>query len=732
MPPAPISAQPGSAPAAAVGLGEILRWTWRQIRDFSGAGGNATYLWPRWIVLRAVGLVYLFIFAGILREGQALVGPHGIAPLGEFFTQLHQNIPSTLEALIRAPSLFWLNHSGSMITLLTWTGLASAAALVLNLWPRMALFSCWLIFVSFVATWRVFTPAQLDRLMLEAALLCIPFAPAGFRPGLGVSSPPRPIAVFMMRWMLFRVMFEDGVVKLTAGDPHWRNFTAMEVMYETSPFPTIFGYLDHGLPHAYHVFEIVLTYVAELASPLLAVLAGRRGRWFCFWTWLALQGGIQLTGNFGWLNTAAIGLGCLLFDDQMLVAAAERLRWRRLGAFLAAKATATTTRTIGAFRLYGLRAALWVHFYLTLFFFAKVCGVGVDTLPYAVTWPVHLLWEFRSANGYYLYATFDPVRYQVEFEGSNDGGATWRPYEFRHIPQWEDRICPFIAPWFCRFEATLQIAGWNGKKSPLMPAVAAHLLVRDAAVMDLFASDPFPDRPPTMIRMRGYRMSFTDPAEHRRTGRYWRKEPAGNYLPMLYLDERGTVVQSSLAPGEEALRNRDYASARDFFEQQYQLGNFEAGFRLAELHAEGLGGPADPAKALALYQELARAGEVRAEYQLGVCYEFGQGTPIDYATAANWYQFAARHGSLPAVFSLGALHAKDRILPPDDIEGLALLLEAEHRAMVVDDASSSFILQHQPEFAKRLQGRMSPAAIAQAKARAADRFTTPIPTEVSP
>ena len=40
---------------------------------------------------------------------------------------------------------------------------------------------CWLAFVSFVGAWGEFTPAQVDNLMLEAGLLCIPFAPAGLR-----------------------------------------------------------------------------------------------------------------------------------------------------------------------------------------------------------------------------------------------------------------------------------------------------------------------------------------------------------------------------------------------------------------------------------------------------------------------------------------------------------------------------------------------------------------------
>ena len=383
--------------ARRVGDGPMRRgWlggVWRRVRDFAGWGGEATYLWPRWLVLRAVGFVYLYVFAGIITEAPALVGPQGIGPLDGFLAQQLQTSGGWISAVLAAPSLFWINSSGAAVGVLAWTGMAAAVALLLNLWPRMALFACWLVFLSFASTWRAFSPAQLDNLMIETALLCIPFAPAGFRPGLGAHSPPRPIAVFMVRWLLFRVMFESGVVKLTAGDSHWRDFTAMDVMYETAPFPTIFGYFDHQLGHAYHLFEISLTFMAELVAPVAAVFGGRRGRWFAFWVWVVFQAGIQLTCNFGWLNTASLGLGLLLLDDQMLAAAADRLRLRALSRFLARKAGAgrdgapVAAVPSSAFRFWrwrGLSVALWLHFGLTWFFFAKACGLPPELVPRAV------------------------------------------------------------------------------------------------------------------------------------------------------------------------------------------------------------------------------------------------------------------------------------------------------------------------------------------------------------
>jgi hypothetical protein len=701
-----------AAPAPSLALARTSSVWLRPFREFSGLSGDATFLWPRWLVLRAIGIVYLFIFSGIIIEGHALLGPNGIVPLSEFFQQLQAKFPGTLAAFTEAPSLFWLSAKPGMISFLAWSGMLAAAALVLNLWPRVALASCWLIFLSFAATWRVFSPAQLDNLMLEVALLCIPFAPAGFRPGLGATSPPRPLVLFMVRWLLFRVMFESGVVKLAAGDPHWRDLTAMEVMYETSPFPTIFGYWDHHLPHAWHLFEIALTFAAELAAPLLAIFGGRRGRWFAFFTWTALQVGIQLTSNFGWLNTASIGLGLLLLDDQMLASAAARLRLHKLAA-LFVRTAPQPPRTLAPWKNYTLRSALWLHFAFSLVFLAKACGLQPAAMPALISDSMAAISGFRSVNEFSLYAAFDPVRYQVEFEGSNDAGRTWRPYEYRHLPR-PDEIAPFIAPRFLRFEATLQLVVLKGRKSPLLPVVASHLLTRNPEVMALFRHDPFPDRPPTVVRMRGYRLTFTSLETHRRTGDFWRKEFAGDYLPALYLNEQGTVAEFDLTAADEAMRSGRHAEAFRIYDQQFQLGNLDAGFRLAEMLGRGLGVRPQPAQAFALLSDLAARGEVGALHNVGACYEFGVGVPIDYAQAAAAYRAAADRGYLLSLYSLGALYAQDRIRPRDDIAGLTFLLEAVAHASG-NDPASLFVHEDRAGHINRLKSRMSPAAISQAE-----------------
>ncbi|MBP9914005.1 MAG: lipase maturation factor family protein, partial [Opitutaceae bacterium] len=649
--------------------GPLLSATWRRMKDFAGLDNDATYLWPRWLILRAVGLVFMVIFAGIIHESRALIGPDGLAPLPSLLAQLKAAHPSLFTAFLAAPSLFWINSSWSMTVAVQWLGMAAAVSLVFNLWPRLSLLVCWAALLSFARGWVVFSDPQVDWLMLEVALLCIPFAPAGYRPGLGAHSPVRPIALFMVRWLLFRVMLESGVAKLLSGEVRWLDLTAMDALYETAPCPTILGYLDHQLPHWWHVGELGLTFAAEILAPLLALLAGRRGRWIAFWLWAALQAGIQLTCNFGWLNTSSLALGLVLLDDQMLAAAAQTLRLPRFGRFLAARAVRLTPPRLARWRHVSLRVALWTHFYLTLVAFGLIAGVPNTPIANFFTAPLERVFKgFGSVNAYQLYAKLDPFHCVVEFVGSNDGGLTWRPYEFRYFPQQLDRICPFIAPYFPRFEATMQIQViTRDKPTVLYELVAKQLLLQNPAVLRLFAHNPFPDGGPQMIRTPGYRYTFTDLATYHRDRLYWQRSYLGEYLPLLHLASDGSVVQavttyeqllikaqcgnavaqSYLAflfiSGEEGV-DQDPVEARHWFERAAAQGLADAQFNLALIYAKGDGVPADPRQAAHWCRLAAEQGLPAAADRLGVMYIKGEGVAQDEVAALAWFQLAALGG----------------------------------------------------------------------------------------
>ena len=155
---------------------------------------------------------------------------------------------------------------------------------------------------------------------------------------------------------------------------------------------------------------------------------------------------------------------------------------------------------------------------------------------------VHL---FHSANAYACVGNLPAERFEVEFQGSNDSGETWRSFEFRYKIQRTDRVAPFIAPWYPRFDAILQNVRVAKTTPELYASTAAHLILRDAPVMDLFVNDPFPERPPTMVRMAEYKYHLNGSATWRATGDYWRREYLGDWLPTVYRNARGEIVSTN-------------------------------------------------------------------------------------------------------------------------------------------------------------------------------------------
>ncbi len=636
-----------SSPSAVPPRAPAPTEAWRRVCTFFGFGGDETYFLTRWLVLRAIGAIFVVVFAGIIADQAALIGPGGIFPLPDFFTEWRGRYPNPFEAFLRAPGLFWLSSRPSMMTAVAWGGLAGALALILNLWPRLALFACWLCLLSFVTTWRGFTATQVDQLMLETALLFIPFAPAGLRPRLGHASPPAPAAVFLVRWLLFRVMFENGLVKLFVGDAHWLNFTALDVLYETSPFPTILGYYDHQLPHAWHAIEVGFTYVAEIAAPLAVLFGGRRARWFGFIVWTGFQLGIQLTNNFGWLNTASLGLGLLLLDDQMIAAALHRFRLTL--------PVVPPWSSVSSPRW--LRSAAIGHCALTLYFLAVTCGLPTEGAPWAVARPLRTLFaDFHSANFYTLFGRLLPTRIGVEFEGSNDAGRSWRAYEFRHQPQRENQISPFLAPRYDRFEATLQVEANREEPSPLFAHVGAKLLARSPEVLAQFRRDPFPDRPPTLVRFPVYHLKFTNLATHRATGNYWIKEFVAFHQPLLYRNNQGAIIAAT--------------TAREELRVQATQGNPDTQYLLGVAFVRGEGVARNLTEAARWFRLAAEQGVAAAQGRLGSLYASGEGVPKNSTEAARWFRAAAEQGNAYAQSNLALLYANGEGVPRDEIEAL--------------------------------------------------------------
>jgi len=481
----------------------------------------ACALLPRWIFLRALGLIFFSAFYSLARQVHGLIGEHGVLPVAAYLQTVAHSIYYVAERAWYVPSVFWMRPTDGALTAAVVVGLVCSLLLVANVWPRAMTAICTLLFLSFVSTLQVFSSYQSDGMLLEAGFISIWFAPRGFFPGLGAADPPSRISLFMLRWEWFRIYFESGLVKLMSGDAHWRNFTAMDDYYQNGPLPAWPGWYVQHLPHWYHAGTVAFTLLVELVI-VWAVFLPRRFRYACFAIVTALQVGIIATANYAFLNYLVLSLGFLLLDDDAVTWIARRIRVRRTWMRPAAVRPPRAPRVVAEALVLG-----WI-FYATIIAFLAPGSGGILDLPERVLEP------FRIANPYGLFATMTTARYEIEFQGSNDGGRTWIVYPFRYKPQDPMERPGIYAPYQPRFEWNLWFASLEPwQNSPWVVATQARLVEGSAAVLALFRRDPFNGHPPAMVRSVLWQYWFTSRAAKRSTGAWWRRQPLGDFAGMV-------------------------------------------------------------------------------------------------------------------------------------------------------------------------------------------------------
>ena len=75
-------------------------------------------------------------------------------------------------------------------------------------------------------------------------------------------APASVIVVVLYRWLLFRLMFSSGAVKLLSGDPTWRDLTALEYHYWTQPLPSPLSWLVHQAHPGIHKLSCAIMFAS--------------------------------------------------------------------------------------------------------------------------------------------------------------------------------------------------------------------------------------------------------------------------------------------------------------------------------------------------------------------------------------------------------------------------------------------------------------------------------------
>jgi hypothetical protein len=429
-----------------------------------------------------------------------------------------------------------------MLSALCWIGMLASVLVFLNLWPRGMLALCFLLFLSFVSAAQDFSGYQSDGMLLEAGFISLFFVPSGLRPGLGADRPCSRASLFLLQWEWFRIYFESGVVKLLSGDPQWRNFTAMDEYYQNGPLPTWIGWYVQHLPHWFHAGTVYATLALELGIVWMLFLP-RRWRIACFFIVTPWQIGVILTANYTFLNYLVLSMGVLLLDDPFLRSVLPniwKVRLQKGRAVVPAGATVTRIPFANLRRWWRIAGVAVSAIMLTWIAYATTAEMMILRVPLP-RFPIVALEPLRIANQYGLFAVMTRGRYEIEFQGSNDG-QNWIAYPFRYKPQALNEPPRIYAPYQPRFDWNLWFASLGSwREYPIVPNTELRLLANDRDVLQLFAENPFPQEAPRQIRAVLWQYWFTSTAEKRATGNWWRREMKGLYAPTLERSSDGQV-----------------------------------------------------------------------------------------------------------------------------------------------------------------------------------------------
>jgi lipase maturation factor 1 len=534
----------------------LVRWLFA-----SDPAQSPRRLAARWLFLRALGLIFFSAFYSLLRQVRGLIGTDGLLPAQEYLQAIRQVAGGSRFWYV--PTLLWLKSDSRSLLVLAWLGLIASVLLVLNFWPRGTICVCVVSYLSFISTLQTFSSYQSDGMLLSAGFIGLFFAPPGVWPRWGERQPASRASLFLLLVVWFTIYFESGVAKIASGDPEWRNLTAMDEYYQNGPLPTWIGWYAHHLPHRFHVGTAAFTLAMELVLVWMALLP-RRFRIVLFWLVTPLQIGIIVTSNYAFLNYLVLALGILLLDDKHLAV----FRPRRLreyakhapdGPPVSSAATDGSARDDSwaaarrAFSAFGLSVAAFFQAWIFYVIAAQLVWMIVPRFPLPTT-PVSGLEPFRIANQYGLFAVMTRGRYEIEFQGSNDG-KTWTPYPFRYKPQ-DPRAAPGIfAPYQPRFDWNLWFASLdNWQQNRFVIYAEERLLTGSPSVLALFAGNPFPNAPPMQLRAVVWQYWFSDRAE-KQQGLWWRRELIGLYAPALEREPDGKFLITEFPePGQRIRR----------------------------------------------------------------------------------------------------------------------------------------------------------------------------------
>ncbi|BAU87470.1 integral membrane protein [Streptomyces laurentii] len=461
------------------------------------------YWLSRIVFQRGLAGLYVVAFVSAALQFRALIGARGMLPVPAFT----RRVPARL-----APSLFQWRYSDALFASVAWGGALLALALVAGAGDAVPLpvsmllwLLLWALYLSIVNVGQTWYSFGWESLLLETGFLAVLLGNA--------DTGPPVLVLFLLRWLLFRVEFGAGLIKIR-GDPCWRNLTCLYHHHETQPMPGPLSWFFHHLPKPLHRAECAANHVVQLGVPVL-LFAPQPVATVAAGLMVATQLWLVLSGNFAWLNWLTILLALSAMDGSLLPGGQDHQRPGAPLWYVVVVCAATVLILVQS-----------RHPVRNLLSRRQTMNRSFD--------PLHLV------NTYGAFGTVSRVRDEIVIEGTDEVApgpdTVWREYGFRGKPGDPRRLPRQFAPYHLRLDWLMWFAALSpGYAGDWFGPFVERLLAGDRDTLRLLRHNPFPDAPPARVRALLYRYRFTTWRELRETGAWWHRTLVREYLPPVRL-----------------------------------------------------------------------------------------------------------------------------------------------------------------------------------------------------
>lgn len=481
------------------------------IQDFTEWFGfdPASYSIAIHLFTRLLGAIYVIAYIPFLFQIRGLIGKEGILPISLSLPYIKSRLGN--RCYTQYPTLMWLNSSDTALYLLVWCGIVLGGLLMLGIYPAFVLLLLYLVHLSLTHAGQEFLGFGWETFLMEVTV------------ALTLTLATEPYNLFgwiALNFLLLRFHIQAGVSKIFSQDKSWRNLSALSYHYFTQPLPNTTAWYFHKLPLWFHKLSALLMFYVELIVPLF-IFSPPEIRLFVFTQLFGLQFFIWLTGNLSYLNHLTAVCCVILLHNRFL----EPLLGHTFVSQTIEPSSLLWSGLITLLSLCFLGLQI-INLWNTFFHHPKLYRILQWFFPYHISYP----------HG--IFAVMTTKRYEIIIEGKGEN-EEWKEYHFFYKPgalDWRPRrIAPYQPrvdwqAWFLPF--------YSFSDRIWFQQFLIKLLQGSPPVLKLLKHNPFPDKPPLLVRALIYDYEFTSFEERAKTGNWWKRQLIGQYAAPVLLNER--------------------------------------------------------------------------------------------------------------------------------------------------------------------------------------------------